>query len=133
MHDYMMTEREPDFVVERQFSEFRQLRHEIVALPRSNGTHVKVCTDCQDLLRAMLHPKHRNWTWKRMFGTKEQRFALLTTFVNDLLTHMVRIGELTTSGSVMEGMEKDCSIREQVAEMLQIFFKPSYQPSLGII
>ncbi|CAI5744515.1 unnamed protein product [Peronospora destructor] len=127
---FMMTEREPDFVVEHRFSEFRQLRNDIVALPRANGTHVKVCTDCQDLLCAMLRPNHRNWTLKRMFGNKEQRFALLTTFVDDLLTLTVSVGEHTISGS---GMEKDCSIREQVAEMLQEFLKPSYQPSLGII
>ncbi|CAI5737472.1 unnamed protein product [Peronospora destructor] len=119
--------------VERRFSEFRLLRNDIVALPRANGTHVKVCTDCQELLCAMLRPNHRNWTLKRMFGNKEQRFALLTTFVNDLLTLMVSVGEHTISGSVTEGMEKDCSIREQVAEMLQEFLKPSYQPSLGII
>ncbi|CAI5744514.1 unnamed protein product [Peronospora destructor] len=133
MRDFMMTEREADFVVERRFSEFRLLRNDIVALPRANGTHVKVCTDCQELLCAMLRPNHRNWTLKRMFGNKEQRFALLTTFVNDLLTLMVSVGEHTISGSVTEGMEKDCSIREQVAEMLQEFLKPSYQPSLGII
>ncbi|CAH0491421.1 unnamed protein product [Peronospora farinosa] len=133
MRNFMMTEREPDFVVERRFSEFRKLRKDVVALLRFNGTHVKVCTDCQDLLRAMVRPKHRNWTLKRMFGNKEQRFALLTTFVNDLLTLTISVGEHTTSSSVTEGMEKDCSIREQVAEMLQEFFKPSYQPSLGII
>ncbi|CAH0482159.1 unnamed protein product [Peronospora belbahrii] len=133
MRDFMMTEREPDFVVERRFSEFRHLRNDAVALARSNGAHVKTCPDCQDLLRMLLSSKHRNWTVKRMFGNKEHQFALLTTFVNDLLTLTVSVVECVSCGNVTEDMDKSCRIREQVAERLEEFLKPSYEPTLGII
>ncbi|KAG3012317.1 hypothetical protein JG687_00003758 [Phytophthora cactorum] len=127
MHAAMMAERQPDFVVERRFSEFRQLRDSVVALVRADGAHVKTCVDCQDLLRVVLSPKHQNWTVKRMFGNKEQRFALLTAFVDDLLA-------LTASGSIAQETDaNDCKVRERVAEMLQEFLKRKYKDSLGII
>ncbi|KAF1784553.1 Phox homologous domain [Phytophthora cactorum] len=114
MHAAMMAERQPDFVVERRFSEFRQLRDSVVALVRADGAHVKT-------------PKHQNWTVKRMFGNKEQRFALLTAFVDDLLA-------LTASGSIAQETDaNDCKVRERVAEMLQEFLKRKYKDSLGII
>ncbi|ETI35574.1 hypothetical protein F441_17991 [Phytophthora nicotianae CJ01A1] len=128
MHAVMMAERQPDFVVERRFSEFRQLRDRVTALVRADAAHVKTCVDCQDLLRVVLSPKHRNWTVRRMCGNKEQRFALLTAFVNDLL--MLTSGSITHETSAVA---KHCKVRVQVAEMLQDFLKREYEDSLGII
>ncbi|POM58388.1 Hypothetical protein PHPALM_36966 [Phytophthora palmivora] len=132
IHSVMIAEREPDFVVEHRFSEFRQLRDSIVTLVRTNRAHVKSCAECQDLLELVLSPKHQNWTMKRMFSTKEQRFAMLTTFVNDLLTLTANING---HGNVVEEMvgDKDCRVRESVSTMLQEFLKREYKASLGII
>lgn len=134
MSALIMSEREPDYVVEHRFSEFRELRACVAALVRANCAHSVECAGCQNLQRVMVSPQHQNWTVKRMFGNKEQRFALLTTFVNDLLALM---GERSTSGSITEETggagSADCSVRERVLELLQKFLKRSYQPSLGII
>jgi hypothetical protein len=136
MRAFMMAEREPDFVVERHFSDFRRLRGDAVALVGANAAHAKTCAECQDLLRVVLSPKHQHWTVRRLFGSKEQRFALLTAFVNDLLTLTASTGERTTSGSITEDLvaeNQSCRVRERVAELLQEFLKRSYTPSLGII
>ncbi|KAG6619940.1 uncharacterized protein IUM83_05731 [Phytophthora cinnamomi] len=131
MRALMMAEREPDYVVERRFSEFRQLRDSVAALVRAHGAE---CADCQDLQHVMLGPQHQNWTVKRMFGNKEQRFALLTTFLNDLVA---LTDERHSCGSIAEDIGgvggKRCSARDRVAELLQKFIKRNYQPSLGII
>lgn len=95
---------------------------------------MKTCVDCQDLLRVALSPEHQNWAVRRMFGNKEQRFALLTTFMNDLLTLTTDAGGRPSSGSsTQETDSKDCKMLEQVAEMLQDFLKREYKDSLGII
>ena len=129
MCDFMMAEREPDFVVERRFSEFRWLRDGVVALIWANGGHVSTCVDCQELVQVVIASKHQYWTVRRLFGSKQQRFALLSAFVNDLLA-------LTTSatrGSLTTIVVESCIVRERVAEMLHEFLKRSFQPSLGII
>ncbi|KAF4141885.1 hypothetical protein GN958_ATG08916 [Phytophthora infestans] len=134
MHAAMMAERQPDFLVERRFSEFRRLRNSVTELVRTDTAHMKTCVDCQDLLRVALSPEHQNWTVRRMFGNKEQRFALLTTFMNDLLTLTTDAGGRPSSGSsTQETDSKDCKMLEQVAEMLQDFLKREYKDSLGII
>ncbi|KAE8958051.1 hypothetical protein PR002_g30990 [Phytophthora rubi] len=135
MHTLMMSEREPDYVVEHRFSEFRQLRDSVAALVRANRAHGLECAGCQDLQCVIRSPQHQNWTVKRMLGNKETRFALLTKFLNDLLA---LAGERTTSGSITEefggavSIGDDCSVLEQVSELLQKFLKRNYQPSLGI-
>uniref|UniRef100_A0AAV1TDD4 PX domain-containing protein n=1 Tax=Peronospora matthiolae TaxID=2874970 RepID=A0AAV1TDD4_9STRA len=129
MRDFIMAEREPDFVVERRFSEFRWLRDGVVALIRANGGHVSMCVDCQELVQVAIASKHQYWTVRRLFGSKQQRFALLSAFVNDLLV-------LTTSaarGSLTSIVAESCIVREGVAVMLHEFLKRSFQPSLGII
>ncbi|KAK1932059.1 hypothetical protein P3T76_012559 [Phytophthora citrophthora] len=123
---FMMAEREPDYSVEHPFSEFRQLRDSAVMLAKGNKTHLKTCTGCQELLRGVANPKHQNWTVKRLFGNKEQRFALLTTFVNDLL-------KLAAGNVSVDAGEKDCQVREEVGKLVQEFFKREYRQSLGII
>ncbi|OWZ22874.1 hypothetical protein PHMEG_0002366 [Phytophthora megakarya] len=128
MRTVMMAEREPNFVVERRFSEFRRLRDNVAALVRADGAHVKACAECQDLLQVVRSPNFQNWTVKRMFRSKEQRFALLTTFVNDLLTLTTSASERTSTTE-----EIDCSVRERVAQLLQEFLKRKYRASLGII
>ncbi|KAL3672233.1 hypothetical protein V7S43_002895 [Phytophthora oleae] len=126
MRAFMMAEREPDYSVEHPFSKFRQLRDSVVVLARGSRAHLKTCAGCQELLRGMADPKHQHWTVKRLFGNKEQRFALLTTFVNDLLT-------LTASSGSMDASGKDCEVREAVGKLVQEFFKREYKQSLGII
>ncbi|KAG7397833.1 hypothetical protein PHYBOEH_012095 [Phytophthora boehmeriae] len=136
MRAFMMAEREPDFTVERRLSAFRQLRAAVLQLVNSKEAHVKSCSDCQDLLGLLLSRQQQNWTVKLVFGGKERRFALLSAFLNDLLTLTASAEERTTSGSVAEevdGEEKECGVRNRVAEMMQEFLKRSYQPSLGII
>ncbi|KAL4109603.1 hypothetical protein PRIC1_001302 [Phytophthora ramorum] len=130
MSALMMAEREPNYSVEHRFSEFRELRDSVAGLVRASEAHAKSCAACQDLLRVML--KHQNWTVKRMFGSSEQRFALLTAFLNDLLALTASAGERATSGSSSDE-DKDCRVREQVAGLLQKFLKRRYSDSTGII
>lgn len=128
MRAFMMAEREPDYSVEHPFSEFRRLRDSVAGLAKGSKAHLKSCAGCQELLRGVADPKHQYWTVKRLFGNKEQRFALLTTFVNDLLT--------LAAGNVSTGMdtgERGCQVREEVGKLVQDFFKREFRQSLGII
>lgn len=136
MRAFMMAEREPDFTVEHRLNDFRELRANVLELVRHNSAHVKSCVDCQDLLRLLLSKQHQNWTVKLVFAGKARRFALLTSFLNDLLTLTAAADERTTSGCITEemaGVDGECTARERVAELLQEFLRRSYQPSLGII
>ncbi|RLN89615.1 hypothetical protein BBJ28_00014455 [Nothophytophthora sp. Chile5] len=136
MRDFMMAEREPDFVVEHRFSEFLQLHAQIGALLGPSNAHLKTCADCQDVLRVLLSRQRQTWAIKHAFLRSKARFGLLASFVNDLLTLTAGAGERTTSGSLAEemvGVEGDCSVQEQVADLVQNFLKRSFQPSLGII
>ncbi|KAG7380334.1 hypothetical protein PHYPSEUDO_007306 [Phytophthora pseudosyringae] len=133
MRAFMMAEREPDYSAEHPFFEFRELRDSVAALVRAKGVHVKTCADCQDLLRVLLNPKHQHWTVRRMFGNKEQRFALLTTFVNDLLTLTTSAGERTSIPERLVPADKDCQVRERVGELMQEFLRRERKDSLGII
>ncbi|CAI5733918.1 unnamed protein product [Hyaloperonospora brassicae] len=129
MRDFLMAEREPDFVVERRFFEFRQLRDAIAAVVRANGAHVDTCVDCRGLVRVARTSKHQYWTMRRLFGNTKQRRTLVSTFVNDLLARAIGVTRESRTGD----MEKSCIVREQVAELLQEFLKRRFQPSLGII
>lgn len=124
---------EPDYEVERRFSEFVELRHALLSVASSishdrRSVGARECVFCSELLAFLEHEKKRQPRHALQYATTSSRrmSELLTAFTRDVVA-------LVTSATSNSDSQAVCEAALQAAALLADFLHRPRDSSLGII
>lgn len=119
--DLMLRERESDYQVEHRFDAFRELKNALHAVADKHAD--QQCQHCHTLSAYLAHSENQSWTVKRLVKSSASRQALLSKFLNGVLS-------LTSESDANNRL---CLANDEVIEMVERFLRRQHVRSLGII
>jgi hypothetical protein len=108
--------REPDFQVERRFSEFTKLRSAVYRLAQTSHSLLR-CQFCNDVVNSILLSSNQPKRFMNLLFTRNVKARILHKFVNSLM-------DMTLRSKKNNGC-RECKGQEQIPQLLFAFLQPA--------